>query len=335
MRYIRFLFVIFLLLGSFSGCMPFVSPSAPSAPPLPTATMSATVITFAAPAAHRHRYEAAILAFNTQQTHTRVQFVAFDTTSDITQTASAADTAVVAVRDATAISNGALADLRPLMEADPTFDRSDFYAPALHAASTQTGVYLLPHIVTPALLFYNKNLWEQRQAPPPSPDWSWNDVLHAAAQLSQPSSETPIYGIWDDQSGFELWLSLLATQHAPSIAQPIEPIQLDTPALVAALDNIAASIKAGVVYISPDSQQQSSSAALTDLIRAQQLGIWPGRTGLPTSANATLPFAVGAAVAPPTIGGGVSLHTSYSMSSGAQHPQAAWDWLSFLSQQNL
>src|SRR5215212_3944958 len=74
-----------------------------------------------------------------------------------------------------AITKGWVHDLTPLIDADPTFDRSDFYPNTL--APDQRGhIYTLPVKQYIDLLAYNKDLWAARGLAAPKPDWSWSDI---------------------------------------------------------------------------------------------------------------------------------------------------------------
>src|SRR5205085_5406683 len=108
-------------------------------------------ITFGAWEGERAVYEAQIAAFEKDNPEIHVQFVPLDSilqTVDDTRTAigqimSAADTAAVPMSPG-AIKQGAVRDLTPLIEADASFDRADFYPGALEAVAKDGGIAMLP-----------------------------------------------------------------------------------------------------------------------------------------------------------------------------------------------
>src|SRR4051812_45439856 len=116
-------------------------PAGATAEPV-TATQAAATdsitITFGAIGFMRHVYEPLIAAFNAQHPGIVVQFVALDEVyqrgadnNDIArQIVPRADTAE-APADAEQFERGLLRDLAPLIDADMSFDRNDFYPGAL------------------------------------------------------------------------------------------------------------------------------------------------------------------------------------------------------------
>jgi hypothetical protein len=146
--------------------MSLENPTAASAVELISdAGAESVTITFAAEG--RSRYEPLIEAFETDNPDIHVQFVDLEDLMKPVQLAdggmiispylsmreivSGADTAAAGVT-AEAIEKGWLRDLTPLMDADPTFDRADFYPGTLEAGSRDGKLYLLPRMQNVTLL---------------------------------------------------------------------------------------------------------------------------------------------------------------------------------------
>jgi ABC-type glycerol-3-phosphate transport system substrate-binding protein len=303
-------------------------------------TASETVtITFAAAKEEHPLFEPLITNFQTDNPGIRVQLV------DINQAAttitlangdvmtaigpeslrtvlSLADTATGIGPTPEAIAHGWLRDLAPLIDADPTFDRADFYPHTL-VAEPNGQIYMLPAKQYVDLLGYNKALWASRGLPSPQPSWTWNDLKAAAQQLARKRGTTvEIYGMVDWEPGLPALRAELA--EAGYQPDPSAPLRLDDPTIVAALERVVALAQSGAYHGGGDFRQQ---------ILNQQVGIWPATPNMLADVYSTAPaepsFATGILPRP----GGSSSLLGYLMSAGTQHPNEAWRWLSFLSRQ--
>lgn len=219
-----------------------------------------------------------------------------------------------------AITNGWVYDLRPLIDADMTFDRADFY-PRTLAPNRNGQIFVMPTKQYVDLLAYNKALWEQQGLPLPPPDWTWKDLKADAQQLTRKRGTTvEQYGMVDWGDG----LAALSAELAESgfHYDPDAPVHLNDPALVAALERVVALSDAGVYQAGNDFRQS---------ILDQKVAIWPATPNmLVDSGNASAPqpnFAVGILPRP---GSAISVQ-GYMMSSGTQHPLETWRWLAYLS----
>lgn len=297
----------------------------------------------------RQIYEPLIKTFNEQNPTIQVQFISldeimqsaagesFDAGKTMRQIVSTADTATSFFVRAEDIKNGLLRDLKPLMDADPNFNRDDFYPGALESASLDNGIYMLPSKLRISLLSYNKELWDARGLPSPKPDWTWQDMLAAAEQLAQKRGDTvEVYGYLDWGDGFTVLLGELAQAGINLFTTPADQLELDRPEVVAALERVVTLAKSGAIYARPKSEAAAiSSDSLQKLITQQQAAMWQ-REMLFMGPDQEKPnFSIGTVPFPqmnlPFFGGA----QGYIMSSGTQHPEAAWRWLSFLSQQDI
>ncbi len=309
-------------------------------------------ITFGLVEFQRQTYEPMVEAFNEENPDITVQIVSLDDVfgfgSDqpadfehiMGQIVRAADTAIplVPVRPED-MEQGYLHDLKPLMEADATFDRDDFYSTALEPEE-DGGVYMLPHTLPVAVLSYNKDLWTDSGLAAPDPDWTYAEMIGAAEQIAQKDGDSvEVYGIADGSSGIVPLIFEMQQSGVDVFSTPLEELRLDTPEVAAALERVATQGESGVVYI-PSSESGVVTFGAQDvpeLIRNQQVGMWmpnlldqQDSDEEPAFEIGTVPFPSGPA---PTFFFGSP--QGYVMSSGTQHPQAAWRWLSFLSKQEL
>jgi ABC-type glycerol-3-phosphate transport system substrate-binding protein len=233
------------------------------------------------------------------------------------------------------IKNGYVHDRTPLIEADPAFDRDDFYPAALAAASQEGGIYMVPRSVTVSLLSYNRDLWARRGVPAPKPDWTWADLIAAAEQLAEKrGDQVEIYGLVSWDSGFTALFGELAQAGINLFALPSDQVRLDRPEIGAALQRVAALAQSGAIYYqSPAESQSFNPEDMRKLILDQRAGMWSPEMLFAGSGEPQPVFEVGTAPLP-TLGlPFVGSTEGYVMSSGTQHPEAAWRWLSFLSRQ--
>jgi ABC-type glycerol-3-phosphate transport system substrate-binding protein len=313
----------------------------------PTADSGAGVtITFGAASFARHVYEPLIAAFNAQHPGITVQWVSLDQvyrgggdpTDRARQIASLADTAATeASQDQ--FQRGWLYDLKPLIDADPSFDRGDFYPSALGSTTTADGaIFALPQALDVPLLFYNKDLWALRGLRSPAPDWTWQDVQAAAQQLAQKQGSTvTVYGLADEAAYAAVLVAELKSAGLDLATTPPDSAHVDRPEIAAALQRMANLVTSGAFYL--PAQGAASPKTAGQLIANQQIAIWgpklaaivadsqPGKGGVAPG------FTLGVAVPPPTPAAGPGVSQGYVMSSGTQHPNQAWIWLSFLSKQ--
>jgi len=310
-----------------------------TAPPSDTAAPAGdagrVTITFGAWEYERPTYEPLIAAFEKDNPNIHVQIVNLesvvksistgggtisDDASSLRDIVSAADTVAM---DPTpeAITRGWVRDLTPLMDADASFNRDDFYPSALAAVSLPTGSYMLPHTMFIPLLSYNKALWTAHGLPAPKPGWSWDDVLAAAEQLTQKQGDTVnVYGLM--ASGIRS--QLLRQELTKAGVTLTGTLNLQDPAFVQAVQRMVDLEKSGVVYNTYYDPQKTRT-----MIFNQQVGIWSSDLLGDTSG---VPFEIGTTTGVPNR---VGLVAGFLMSAGAQHPQEAWRWLNFLTHQNL
>ncbi|NJN66723.1 MAG: extracellular solute-binding protein [Chloroflexaceae bacterium] len=302
----------------------------------------------------RQTYEPLVESFNQENPDMQVQIVPLDQVFHLgtgrsprieemmQQIVSAADTAMplVPIRPED-IQNGYLQDLKPLMDADPQFDRSDFYPNALAPMSEDGGLYLLPELLPVPVLSYNKSLWATSGLPAPAADWTWDDLTAAAEQMARKRGDTvETYGMLLGGGGtIELLVEL--DRAGADMFVPMEQVTLNTPEVEAAIEQVKSLSDSGAIYVNVTESGvvEFGTAEARDLIREGRIGIWqPGMLQSGPDTDALAPdFEEGTMMFPtegvPSFFFGTPM--GYIMSSGTRHPQEAWRWLSFLSRQYI
>jgi ABC-type glycerol-3-phosphate transport system substrate-binding protein len=313
----------------------------------PTAGSDANItITFGAESFMRHAYEPLIAAFNAQHPGITVQWVSLDQVyrssgdqNDRTrQIVTLADTAAVQLGKEE-LQPGLLYDLKPLIEADSSFERDDFYPGALSGVTSAGGaISMLPQTLDVPLLFYNKDLWERRGLGAPKPDWTWQDVEAAAQQLAQKQGgAVAVYGLADDAAYPAVLTAVLKSAGLDLASTPPGSARIDRPEVAAALQRMADLFTSGAFYLPP--QGMTNDKTVAQMIANQQIAIWGPQFAADLAdaqhdtGGAAPRFSQGVAVPPPSPVDGPGFSQGYVISSGTRHPSEAWTWLSFLSRQ--
>ncbi len=357
MRYYRVLAFVLLVVLALSACALDSTPAAPAASEvtLPTSSAPTSAAPLAATAAGSERvtitfslfeneraaFEPLIESFEAANPDIHVQLVMLDPffgrgePLDYERVVlSAADTTSFPMSPQ-AIANGWVRDLTPLLEADPTFDRADFFPGALEAASQGQRLYLIPRSLRVPVLFYNQDLWAAHGLPAPTADWTWDDLLGAAEQLADHRGASPVFGILD-WFGTGALAGTFATAGVYRERSDRRP--LDDPQVVAAVEHVAGLMTSGALLSLyepsfPHHGDHPDEVRAAEFIRNGQIGIWSPDLCCYNLQSKPLSFAVGVMPFPRPPFSNFTSVDSYAMSSGTAYPQEAWRWLVFLSRQ--
>lgn len=240
LRPLALLTALFAMLLAACGQAPAAAPTtAPAAPAAeqPAAAQPAaepveiSYFTFSAAPDHLDSLDQMIAAFETANPNisVKVETAPFDQYFTKLQTLIAGGTApdVFELNYENFVSyasKGVLADLTPLAAAEPGFtDR--FYPRAYEAFSQDGKQYGLPQSFSNVVLYYNKELFDAKGVAYPTADWTWEDELAAAQQLTDAEA-----GVWGSYSPVQFWefyktaaqsgCSVLGADGAVTINQP-------------------------------------------------------------------------------------------------------------------
>lgn len=83
------------------------------------------------------------------------------------------------------LAEGALIDLQPFFDADPTWNAGD-YLPVIDGLRDARGhLYGLPSTFTPYVMYFNRDLLRAAGVAEPQPGWTWDDLLAACKTLTR------------------------------------------------------------------------------------------------------------------------------------------------------
>ncbi len=83
-------------------------------------------------------------------------------------------------------TKGVFLGLNQFISEDSNFSIGDFFPSIIDRFTVKGEVYALPRDVAPfACVFYNKDLFDKEGIPYPTDDWTWDDMLRIAEQLTK------------------------------------------------------------------------------------------------------------------------------------------------------
>lgn len=262
--------------------------------------------------------------------------------------ASTADTAPSSWVTQEAIGTPLVLDMKPYMDADTGFDRSDFYPGILERYTQNDSIYILPRNISIQSLAYNQDLFATESVANPIQSWSYADLLATAEKFAKKENNTITrYGWYDNGGNFAL-LYFLEQAGVDLLAMKISDLKANDTRIIDAYKKYADLINRGVIYTQPmyamadgmGAEKMSDPGYLTDptqLIREGKIAIWNEGalfTGDPTSPAP--PFTVGHAVLPFTKASDLNLGSEgYMISGGTKHPAEAWTFIEWLSRQSV
>jgi ABC-type glycerol-3-phosphate transport system substrate-binding protein len=290
---------------------------------------SEITITFATYDFMREAYAALAQQFE-QESGIHVELVSMEeivgngrigSSDNIRQIASNADTFPVQL-DKSIIDQNVLFNLTPLMDADRSFDRNDFYPAAFGNVQIEGNTWAIPSTFAFDMIAFDKEAFDQAGIPYPQAGWDWDDFLSKAQALTQRDGDDVtrwgyaqpflrpfhIVAAYANLSGLDQtelrldlapiadalrWYTDLALQHR------VAPLEL-------LLDD-------GNVYNIIESGRAAMWDSFLGEARGTSIGVAPYPTRNDDERNAQIYL------------------SSYAMSAGTQNPQASWRWLLYLS----
>jgi multiple sugar transport system substrate-binding protein len=226
-------------------------------------------------------------------------------------------------------ADGVLEPLDPFIE-ESGFDREDFWPGLLEYAMYDGMVYGFPRDIGLEVLYYNKDIFDEVGVDYPTEDWTWDDLLAAAEQLTVVAGNGRVsrYALGMEGGKYQLWVgqnygSILDDMANPSrctLSEPeaVEAIQF----FVDMMDNNYAMRDANLSQAGGDAAVfQSGQVAM----------IIQNASRIPVFNDAEMNYDV--AVVPIPEGGQRSASAAgaaWTMSSFSDNKDAAWTFLSWL-----
>ncbi|WP_119066264.1 ABC transporter substrate-binding protein [Aggregatilinea lenta] len=216
---------------------------------------------------------------------------------------------------------GYFLDLAPLINSDPNLNSADFYTAVWQSFQWDGGAWALPVSADPILLFYDPAAFDAAGLPYPNTWQSFEDVEHAIRTLTQlkPDGTVESLGFRDEQGALNLLLRSLLDQGVYDESVSPSVPRFDLPALQDVLTGWA-QMQADGLFNPPRTDGDLSptlfDAPLTLSRSAFGFDVPDAAPKLP----ALLP------------GGYAGLDVNgFAVSSGTQHPEAAYELAKYLT----
>lgn len=262
----------------------------------------------------------------------------YNPSQDLRRILSGADVAPAFVVQPEMIGSPLILDLKPLMDADASFQRSDYYTGTLDYWSANGGVWGLPRSFSQRTLNYNADLFAAAGIPEPQPGWTWDQLMLASEQVSQSNS----YGIMDTSGGTFSAMAMLENAGIDPV-KPAANSRLTDDIYMKTFEKLRDLTKRNVIYNPYGSPAQNTPNAAKfsmdpmQIVREGKVALWDSTTFYGSTDSTTFPFKVGTISYPANIGRALqymgTTAEGYVISSGTAYPQAAWAWIEFLSRQ--
>jgi multiple sugar transport system substrate-binding protein len=242
----------------------------------------------------------------------------------------------------------AILNLEPFLDADKSFDKSDFYPATLDQFTEQGQLWGLPAEVTPYVIEYNKDLFDAAKVPYPEAGWTMDDFLATAKALTTGDGENKQYGFvgeYYESTDLVLMLQQLGARLIDTSVTPPQVVFDDATMRKAMQWYADLHTKHDVKPVFITDFAELISKATTALIERETMvddgraAMWTAYGGRPNLLGndkrqklnmGVVPLPIGAAA--PTGGNYVSSY-GYFISADSQAKQACWKWITFLTGQ--
>ena len=287
-------------------------------------TAQQTTITFAATTGAISRYEELITTFESQHLDIRVELLAMDgELPDYERLTSQVDTLVLG-SVVSAENSHLFLDLTPLMS-NKDFSPVDFWPNALQGCQSGDKQAGSPVSLNPSLVFYNKNIFDQKNVAYPQPSWDWDAFINIVQAVSSINGPEPVYGFVDNSAGF-----ILRPETHALLGANKTPAEVGT-----TLDWYLKLARSGEIAIPGVNEEEKNN----DLVRGNQAAMWVGTLSGFSYDLQGLDFEVGFVPFPSSssieFGSNPVSVSCAVVSAGTGYPEASWTWLNFLSRNSV
>jgi len=312
-----------LVAALLAGCsLPFLQP---------TPTPEPVTLRYACIDPQNPRYERLIEQFREQYPHITIE---------VTQSFETADLLMAPVLFAgEMIRNKYVIPLDAYVEGDARFAPDAFLPGTVEMLRTEGRLWGLPAAVDPLVLYYSKDLFDAAGAPYPQPGWNWDDFLATAARVTNPMQGVYGYAPMDSLTEMVAFIYQHGGGFLDSLTNPTRPT-FDDPRNAEALEwwlNLSQ-----VHGVAPSFEELANMGSPQVAVYGNKAAMWLGwfgdRGGSSTASGmANWPTAWtmnwGVTTVPRDAASvTIAQVMSYFISAQCQHPDAAWQWIAFLSE---
>jgi ABC-type glycerol-3-phosphate transport system substrate-binding protein len=236
------------------------------------------------------------------------------------------------------VRQGLIRDLKPLMQSDPNFQRSDFLPGTLERGEWDGGTWSLPMRVMYDVIFYDKDAFDEAGVTYPEVGWNWDDFLATAEALTE--REGGKVTRWGFVQPDYRHLSFIEGRVGPVIDAKSDPPKpnLDRADVVDAVSwYVDLYLKEEVTPFFEASEGDAASPvsegrALVENGETPMWNEWSAVWGLRKQQGnrGVVSFPVDGPDSRTSLVYSIGL----SMSAGTAHPEEAWRWMDYVSRQD-
>ncbi len=316
-----------LLAGALTGCSGALSTAEPA------------TIRFAYPNYDRAYYEPLVQEFNAAHPRITIELVALQGDAWRRQTSLLEDVDAFVASDimlGDLLEDGRILSLDPFIAQDETFDAADFYPGVLENLSAEGKTWAVPAGLDPLVMYYNRDLFDRYGVPYPTVEWTWENFLDIVLAMRDP--DAGVYGYAAVLGTFDVLPFIY--QHGGQLALDLRNAAgatFDDPLNVEALQWYVDLIYEHEAVPTPEQARRAFGGGDYNVMQgfaANKIGMltltfsqrggqgwgtqWQmhwGMVPLPRDARSAT----------------IALVEGYFISARAQHPDACWQWITYLS----
>ena len=252
--------------------------------------------------------------------------------------AGAADVLPVSAGQGT-LEQGIMLDLQPLLTADNSLSRGDFYPNLLEQYEWDGGLWALPLAAEFTLIFYHKDAFDEAGLDYPQPGWTWADFVATAQALTVREAGEVVQ--WGFVQRVPSALEMIQAQTGPlfTMGGDLAGPSLDDPEVVNALrwySDLFLTHKVAPFLPGPEANETGTfPLSPSNLIENGTVAMWTERSAswIWRSRDRNIGVAPFPITSPDDHS--TPIHSEgLIISAGSQQPEAVWRWVRFLSQQS-
>ncbi len=221
-------------------------------------------------------------------------------------------------------SRGTLLDLGPYVAASEAIGADTFYPAALNAFAYEGAQLGLPITFSTVMLFYNKDLFDAAGVEYPTIEWTWDDVLAAAAAITDAPNR-----VWGISQPVQFWELYKVAAQAGGGLSVTPTVQIDTPENRAAAHYLVDKVQVHGVM---PTDMEMSGVGDVDMFLNQQLGMIVTGIWMFDQITNEATFDWDVAVEPGGAQKGTHFFSNAAVvASTTDAPEAAYRWVEFLA----
>jgi multiple sugar transport system substrate-binding protein len=246
------------------------------------------------------------------------------------------------------VALGAVENLDPYIDGDSGFDRETLYPAVAAFGDVQGSTYYLTKDYSPLVLYYNVDQLAEAGIDAPSSEWTWDDILAAAQQLTIDGNGNNATSPDFDPENIQRWGLQLPNDWGEIVwARGVVPIMAQNGATMVSEDgttmdgyiNSPEAVEAFqwfadlflVHHVAPTTADVAAFSGVdlfeSGLVSMKSTGVWPLSGYV---ANGTVNLGTSGLPAGPAGNANALCWSGFAMYSGSENKDAAWEFLKYI-----